>query len=57
MLVLEPEPVDDAAVVVAADAVVVEADVDVGADVAVEEARRRGLYVRNGSEGIYLSVL
>ena len=42
MLVLELEPVDDAAVVVAADAVVVEADVDVGANVAVEEARRSG---------------
>lgn len=48
---------DDAAVVVAADAVAVDADVDVGADVADEEARRRDLYVRNGSEGIYLSVL
>lgn len=46
----------DAAVVVAADAVAVDAAVDVGANVAVEEARRGGLYVRNGSEGIYLSV-
>lgn len=54
MLELEPEP-EDAAVVVAADAVAVDADVDVGAEVAVEEARRGGLYVRNGSEGIDLS--
>ena len=48
---------DDAAVVVAADAVAVDAAVDVGADVADEEARRKGCYVRTGSEGIYLSVL
>lgn len=39
--VLVPDPEDAAAVVVAAvDAVVVDAEVDVGADVAVEEAKR-----------------